>query len=64
MEPTKNGRYSMIQPLSLDFMPIDKAKGFMAGTDAVSSGTTSVYNTNTVYIANGNRPSKENLPAF
>jgi hypothetical protein len=45
-----------------DFIPIDKAKEFMAGIVAVSSGTTSVYNTNTVYIASGNRPSKGNAP--
>jgi hypothetical protein len=45
-----------------DFIPIDKAKDFMAGAVAVSSGSTSVYNTGTVYIASGNRPSKGNAP--
>jgi hypothetical protein len=45
-----------------DFIPIDKAKNFMAGTVAVSSGSASVYNAGTVYIASGNRPSKGNAP--
>jgi hypothetical protein len=45
-----------------DFMSPDKAKDFMAGAVAVSSGTASVYNTGTVYIASGNRPSKGNAP--
>jgi hypothetical protein len=45
-----------------DFIPIDKAKDFMAGTVAVSSGTASVYNAGTVYIASGIRPSKGNAP--
>ena len=45
-----------------DFIPIDKAKDFMAGTVAVSSGTTSVYNTSTVYIASGKTSSKGNAP--
>ena len=45
-----------------DFIPIDKARDFMAGTVAVSSGSASVYNTGTVYIASGNRPSKGNAP--
>jgi hypothetical protein len=47
-----------------DFMPIDKAKDFMAGTVAVSSGTASVYDAGTVYIASGNRPSKGNAPVL
>jgi hypothetical protein len=34
----------------------------MAGTVAVSSGTASVYDAGTVYIASGNRPSKGNTP--
>jgi len=45
-----------------DFIPINKARDFMAGAVAVSSGSTSVYNTGTVYIASGNRPSKGNAP--
>lgn len=47
-----------------DFIPIDKAKDFMAGTVAVSSGTASVYDAGTVYIASGNRPSKGNAPVL
>jgi hypothetical protein len=43
-----------------DFIPIDKARDFMAGIVAASSGTASVCNTGTVYIASGNRPSKGN----
>jgi hypothetical protein len=43
-------------------MPIDRAKNFMAGAVAVSSGTASGYNTSTAYIASGNRPSKGNAP--
>jgi hypothetical protein len=45
-----------------DFIPIEKARDFMAGAVAVSSGSTSVYNTGTVYIASGNKPSKGNAP--
>jgi hypothetical protein len=45
-----------------DFIPIDKAKNFMAGTVAVSSGSASVYDAGTVYIASGNRPSMGNAP--
>jgi hypothetical protein len=45
-----------------DFIPIDKAKDFMTGAVAVSSGSASVYNAGTVYIASGNRPSKGNAP--
>jgi hypothetical protein len=47
-----------------DFIPIDKAKDFMAGTVAVSSGSASVYDAGTVYIASGNRPSKGNAPVL
>jgi hypothetical protein len=47
-----------------DFIPIDKAKDFMAGTVAVSSGTASVYDASTIYIASGNRPSKGNAPVL
>ena len=47
-----------------DFIPIDKAKDFMAGTVAVSSGTASVYDAGTVYIASSNRPSKGNAPVL
>jgi len=45
-----------------DFIPLGKAKNFMAGAVAASSGSASVYNTSTVYIASGNRPSKGNAP--
>ena len=45
-----------------NFIPIDKAKDFMAGTVAVSSETASVYNAGTIYVASGNRPSKGNAP--
>jgi hypothetical protein len=45
-----------------DFIPIDKAKDFMAGTVAVSSGTASVYSKSTAYIASDDRPSKGNAP--
>ena len=45
-----------------NFIPIDKARNFMAGTVAVSSGSASVYNTGTVYIASGARPTKGNAP--
>jgi len=47
-----------------DFIPLDKAKDFMAGTVAVSSGAASVYDAGTVYIASGNRLSKGNAPAL
>ena len=43
-------------------IPVDKAKEFMAGAVAVSSGSASVYNTSTVYVASGDRPSKGNAP--
>ena len=45
-----------------DSIPADKALDFMAGAVAVSSGSASVYNMGTVYIASGNRPSKGNAP--
>jgi len=45
-----------------DFIPADKAKDFMAGAVAVSSRSSSVYSTNTVYIADGKKPSKGNAP--
>jgi hypothetical protein len=45
-------------------IPIDKAKDLMAGTVAASSGSTAVYNTRTIYIASGNRPSKGNAPVL
>lgn len=38
-----------------DFIPIDKAKYFMAGTVAFSSLTASVYDAGTIYIASGNK---------
>jgi hypothetical protein len=45
-----------------DFIPIDRAKDFMAGMVAMSSGTASVYDVGTVYVASGNRLSKGNAP--
>lgn len=45
-----------------NFIPIGKAMDFMAGTVAVSSGSASVYDASTKYIASGNRPSKGNAP--
>lgn len=45
-----------------DFIPIGKAKDFMAGIVALSSRTPSVYNAGTVYVASGNRPTKGNAP--
>lgn len=45
-----------------DFIPMNKAKDFMAGAVAVSSQSASVFNKSTVYIASGNRPSKGNAP--
>jgi hypothetical protein len=45
-----------------DFIPFNKAKDFMAGAVAVSSGSGSVYNINTVYIASNGRSSKGNSP--
>lgn len=45
-----------------DFIPVDKAKDLMAGTVAVSSGASSVYDPSTVYIASDNRPVKGNAP--
>ena len=47
-----------------DFIPLKKARDFMAGTVAVSSLTASVYDAGTVYIASGNRPSKGNAPVL
>jgi hypothetical protein len=46
----------------LNVIPVDKAKDFMAGTVAISSGNASVYATDTKYIASGNRPSKGSAP--
>lgn len=45
-----------------NFMSPDKVKEFMAGAVAMSSGSVSVYNTSTIYIASSNRPSKGNAP--
>ena len=45
-----------------DFISVDKAKDFMAGAVAVSSGSASVYNTDTIYIASSTRSSKGNAP--
>ena len=45
-----------------DFIPVDKSKDFMAGAVSVSSGSASVYNSDTIYIASGTRPSKGNAP--
>ncbi|MBO3802966.1 MAG: hypothetical protein JTT11_03700 [Candidatus Brockarchaeota archaeon] len=45
------------------FMPIDRAKEFMAGAVALSSLTASVYGEGTVFVASGKR-SKGNAPAL
>ena len=45
-----------------NLVPNDKSLDFMAGMVAVVSGTPSVFDTSTVYIASGNRPSKGNAP--
>jgi hypothetical protein len=47
-----------------DFMSNDKAVDLMAGMVAASSGSTSVYDKDTIYIASGNRPSKGNAPVL
>jgi len=47
-----------------DFIPVDIAKDFMAGTVAMSSGTASVYDAGTIYIPSGKRPSKGNAPVL
>ena len=54
----------MIQPLFPISCLLTKLRILMAGTVAVSSGSASVYNTGTVYIASGNRPSKGNAPVL
>ncbi len=45
-----------------DLMPLDKARNFMAGIVALSSGMISVYDAGTVYVASGRRLSKGNAP--
>jgi hypothetical protein len=45
-----------------EFIPVDKAKDFMAGAVAVSSGSASAYDVGTAYVASGIRPSKGNAP--
>jgi len=45
-----------------DWIPVDKALDFMVGVVALSSGSASVYDEGTVYIASGKRPSKGNAP--
>jgi hypothetical protein len=45
-----------------DWIAVDKAMDFIAGAVAVSSGSASAYNTDTVYLASGKRPSKGNAP--
>jgi hypothetical protein len=47
-----------------DFIPNDKAMDFMAGTVAVSSGSASVYDAGTKYIAGSDRPTKGNAPVL
>ena len=46
------------------FMSVDKFTSLMAGIVAVSSGSASVFNTSTVYIASGSKPSKGNAPVL
>ena len=45
-----------------NLVPNDKSRDFMAGLVSIVSGTPSVFNTSTVYIASGNRPAKGNAP--
>ncbi len=45
-----------------DLVPLDKARNFMAGIVALSSGMISVYDADTVYVASGRRLSKGNAP--
>ncbi len=45
-----------------DLVPIYKARNFMAGIVALSSGMISVYDADTVYVASGRRLSKGNAP--
>lgn len=45
-----------------DFIPVEKVKDFMAGAVAIISGSASVYDTSTAYIASGKRPTKGNAP--
>jgi len=47
-----------------DFIPIEKAKDFIAGTVAISAGSASIYDARTIYIASGSRPSKGNAPVL
>jgi len=47
-----------------DFISNDRAMDLMAGMVAVSSGSTSVYDTDTIYIASGKRLSKGNAPVL
>jgi hypothetical protein len=43
-------------------MPPEKVKNLMLGIVSASAKTTSVYDTDTVYVASGERPSKGNAP--
>jgi hypothetical protein len=43
-------------------MAIDKAKNLMAGIVSATTGSASVYNLSTAYIASSNKPSKGNAP--
>lgn len=45
-----------------EFIPVEKVRDFMAGVVAIVSKSASVYNSNTLYIAIGKRPSKGNAP--
>jgi len=45
-------------------MPIEKAKNLMAGIVAATSGSTSVYDHATLYIASGKKPAKGNAPVL
>jgi hypothetical protein len=46
------------------FIPKGKSMDFLAGTVAVSSGSASVYDAGTKYIASGDRPVKGNAPVL
>ncbi len=46
----------------LNLVPNEKARDFMAGTVAVVSGNSAVFDSSTVYVASGDRPAKGNAP--
>ncbi len=47
-----------------NFSSQEKVTAFIAGAVAASSGSTSIYSTNTKYISSGDRPAKGNAPVL